>query len=174
MIMTAGPKQGLDGWSYKEVLPYFVKSETYHGAPSPWHGENGPLQVTDSPADNPLHHAFLRACEESGLQRNPDFNGASLSGCGVYQRTIHNGARCSALHGLSSSGAGSSEQSAGDFLRHGVPGSSWSKTRRAASNLSMNRAACRKLYLRIARSSSARALSQSPQLLMPVRFWASG
>ena len=89
-------QQGLDGWSYKDVLPYFLKSETYHGAPSPWHGENGPLQVTDSPADNPLHHAFLRACEESGLQLNPDFNGASLSGCGVYQRTIHNGARCSA------------------------------------------------------------------------------
>lgn len=86
---------GLAGWSYKEVLPYFLKAERYEGAPSPWHGRSGPLGVTDSPLDNPLYAAFLEACEAAGLARNNDFNGASLAGAGPFQRTISRGERAS-------------------------------------------------------------------------------
>ena len=38
---------GNKGWSYEEVLPYFKKSETYHGPISPYHGDNGPLSIID-------------------------------------------------------------------------------------------------------------------------------
>jgi choline dehydrogenase-like flavoprotein len=40
-------KLGNRGWSYEEVLPYFKKSETYHGPLSPYHGDNGPLSIID-------------------------------------------------------------------------------------------------------------------------------
>ncbi|MBB34125.1 MAG: choline dehydrogenase [Hirschia sp.] len=88
-------KMGLDGWSYADLLPYFLKAETFDGPPAPWHGTNGPMHVDVSPLDNPLYLAFLRACEEAGLPRNDDFNGAEQFGAGAYQRTIKRGERAS-------------------------------------------------------------------------------
>jgi len=41
---------GNDGWSYADVLPYFKRSEHYHGSqPREFHGDAGPLSVIDLP-----------------------------------------------------------------------------------------------------------------------------
>ena len=40
---------------------------------------------------HPICQVFLRACEEAGLPRNPDFNGADQEGIGYSQVTIGRG-----------------------------------------------------------------------------------
>ncbi len=87
---------GLSGWSYADVLPYFRRSESYEGGADAFHGDSGPLNVTDSPMSNPVYRAFIKAGEEAGHKTTPDFNGAQQEGFGPYQRTIHAGERWSA------------------------------------------------------------------------------
>jgi choline dehydrogenase len=80
---------GNRGWSYEEILPYFKKSETYHGPMSPYHGDNGPLSVIDIRVTQPVLHAFVEAHAELGAtEKYTDFNGATQeAGAGFYQTT---------------------------------------------------------------------------------------
>lgn len=80
---------GNQGWSYEEVLPYFKKSETYHGPRSPYHGDNGPLSVIDIRDPQPVLHAFVEAHAELGAkEKYTDFNGPTQeAGAGFYQTT---------------------------------------------------------------------------------------
>ena len=89
-------QMGLAGWSYSDVLPYFRKSEHFEGGADDFHGENGPLWISQSPLDNPVYRAFLAAGEEAGYKRTQDFNGAQQEGFGPYQRNIRKGERWSA------------------------------------------------------------------------------
>jgi choline dehydrogenase len=80
---------GNQGWSYEEVLPYFKKSETYHGPISPYHGDNGPVSVIDYPQPSSVSHAFIEAAAELGaVETYNDFNAAvQEAGAGFYQST---------------------------------------------------------------------------------------
>jgi choline dehydrogenase len=80
---------GNHGWAYAEVLPYFKKSETYHGPASQYHGDNGPMSIIDLQKPSVVSHAFVEAAAELGAtQRYNDFNGASQeAGAGFYQST---------------------------------------------------------------------------------------
>jgi choline dehydrogenase len=84
------------GWSYKDVLPYFKKSEQQQRGASEFHGIDGELSVTDiiTPAD--VSHRFIDACVGMGYDYNPDFNGAQQEGAGPYQLTVKDGRRHSA------------------------------------------------------------------------------
>lgn len=84
------------GWSYDEVLPYFIKSENNERIHDQYHGNSGPLSVTDLHSDNPLQQRYLNAAKEQGFPILDDFNGAEQEGLGVYQVTHINGERCSA------------------------------------------------------------------------------
>lgn len=86
---------GNEGWSYDEVLPYFIKSENNNKYENQYHGNNGPLSVTDLRSDNPLQEKFLAAAREQGYRVLDDFNGAEQEGLGIYQVTHINGERCS-------------------------------------------------------------------------------
>lgn len=88
--------QGNSGWSYQEVLPYFLRSEDNQQFGLPWHGQGGPLKVSALQSDNPFQEHFLQAARSTGLPLNPDFNAATQEGLGVYQVTQVNGERCSA------------------------------------------------------------------------------
>ncbi|MDN3712065.1 GMC family oxidoreductase N-terminal domain-containing protein [Paracoccus cavernae] len=61
--------QGADGWSYADVLPYFIRMETSHGAVSDYRGTEGPLHVTRGQRKNPLFNAFIRAGREAAIPR---------------------------------------------------------------------------------------------------------
>jgi choline dehydrogenase len=87
---------GNDGWGFRDVLPYFKKSENQERGASEYHGSGGPLNVSDLRYVNPLTHAFLAAAEEIGISANPDFNGATQDGAGLNQVTQKNGRRHSA------------------------------------------------------------------------------
>jgi choline dehydrogenase len=92
-------KQGATGWSHKDLLPYFIKSEANESKHGNLHGTDGPLHVSDSRSMHPLVDLLLQAAEEKGYARNDDFNGQSQLGVGRYQVTQHNGERWSAARG---------------------------------------------------------------------------
>ena len=78
---------GNSGWSYREVLPYFLRSENndaYQG--SAYHGQGGPMNVTFIKHPNPMTPAFLEAMHGQGFRRNEDFNGANSEGYGPPPR----------------------------------------------------------------------------------------
>ena len=86
---------GNAGWSYDEVLPYFVKSEGNARGAFPGHGADGPLKVSDIGAQHPLIEAFIAGAGQVGVPRTEDFNGRDQEGAGYYQLTTHKGLRCS-------------------------------------------------------------------------------
>ena len=85
---------GNPGWSYREVLPYFIRSESNANYPgSPYHGTSGPMRVTHIRRPNPLNKAFLEAMGALGFRRCDDFNGADPEGYGPRQATVRDGRR---------------------------------------------------------------------------------
>jgi choline dehydrogenase-like flavoprotein len=87
---------GNPGWSYREVMPYFLRSENndaYSG--SPYHGQGGPMNVIFIKRPNPMTPAFLAAMDSLGFKRNEDFNGPDSEGYGPRQGTIRAGRRVS-------------------------------------------------------------------------------
>jgi len=90
---------GNAGWGYRDVLPYFRRSEDSELGAGPYHGSGGPLAVTRAKS-HPLADAFIAAGVEAGYPRNDDCNGASQEGFGYNQLTIRNGRRCSTSAGF--------------------------------------------------------------------------
>ena len=88
-----------DEWSYARVLPYFLKAEDRVAGASAYHGQGGPLSVSDLKYHNPLSALFVEAAVACGLPRNADFNGATQEGVGFYQVTQRKGRRCSSAVG---------------------------------------------------------------------------
>lgn len=87
---------GNTGWSYREVLPYFCRTERKIGPADPaYRGQTGELPITDLDWHHPVSEAFIAGAEEIGIPRNPDYNGEVQDGAGYFQRAIHNGWRIS-------------------------------------------------------------------------------
>ena len=87
---------GCVGWSYREVLPYFIRSEDNQRHVDAYHGYGGPLGVSYPVNPLPISYAFLRAAQEAGIPFNHDFNGAVQDGIGHYQLTTRDAERSSA------------------------------------------------------------------------------
>ncbi|RFB78336.1 GMC family oxidoreductase [Methylovirgula sp. 4M-Z18] len=86
---------GCAGWSYADVLPYFVRAEDNQRLVNTYHGYGGPLGVSYPINPPPISYAFIRAAQEYGIPFNDDFNGALQDGIGHYQLTTRNGKRSS-------------------------------------------------------------------------------
>jgi len=92
---------GNKGWSYNDVLPYFIKSEDQERGASKYHGVGGPLAVSNIKIRRELCDKFIDAAEQTGIPRNDDSNGASQEGVGYFQLTLNrNGTRCSTAVGF--------------------------------------------------------------------------
>ncbi len=89
-------EHGCEGWSYREVLPYFKRSEGNQRFASAYHGHTGALGVSVPRATLPVCDAVIRAAQEYGIPYNPDFNGARQAGFGYYQLTQRDARRSSA------------------------------------------------------------------------------
>jgi choline dehydrogenase len=87
---------GNEGWAYEDILPYFRKSEDNDRLVNRYHGQGGPLWVSDQVGPHKLTRAFVRAVQQYGLPFNPDFNGETMYGAGFYQVTCRDGRRRSA------------------------------------------------------------------------------
>ena len=87
---------GNPGWSWADVLPYFIKAEDHDLGASDWHGTGGPQHVTDiSARAHPLCQTFLATGQALGLPFSPDLNGAQSEGVGIYQINTRGGRRAS-------------------------------------------------------------------------------
>ncbi|WP_332872034.1 GMC family oxidoreductase [Streptomyces triticisoli] len=86
---------GADGWSWQDVLPYFLRAEDFTGATSPWHSTGGPLTVSEGRSRHPLMDAYVAAAQEAGHPCTSDFNGLEQDGVGYYHLTQRDGLRCS-------------------------------------------------------------------------------
>jgi choline dehydrogenase len=91
---------GCKGWSWKEVLPYFKKSECLEeGGSDEFHGRSGEMKLSWM-KDN-IHdtsRAFLRAAQQGGLPFNEDMNSGTQDGIGYLLGCIHKGVRQSAAN----------------------------------------------------------------------------
>jgi choline dehydrogenase len=88
--------QGAPGWGYRDVLPYFIRSEDNSRGASEYHGAGGPLRVREQRSPRPLNRRLLDASEAAGIPRIDDYNGPEQDGVSMFQVTQHNGARFSA------------------------------------------------------------------------------
>ena len=93
-------RAGCAGWSFDEVLPYFIRAEGNQRGASALHGAAGPLQVAEQQSPRAITEDFVRAAQSCGIPRNDDFNGPEQEGVGLYQVTqfhggAKNGERCS-------------------------------------------------------------------------------
>jgi len=85
---------GADGWDWASVLPWFRRAEGNARGADALHGADGPLQVGDQRRPSPITNAFIEACGAHQIPPNPDFNGPSQEGAGLYQVTqFHDGPR---------------------------------------------------------------------------------
>ncbi len=89
-------EEGCEGWAFKDIQRYFLKSEGNTILSGDWHGTDGPLGVSNIPDPQPMSRAFVQSCQEAGIPFTPDFNGATQAGCGFYQTTTRDYRRCSA------------------------------------------------------------------------------
>ena len=90
---------GNKGWSWREVLPYFIKAEDQERGQSEYHGQGGPLSVSDQRIKLDILDVFQNAASEVGIPKVDDFNKGDNFGCGYFQVTERNGLRCSAAVG---------------------------------------------------------------------------
>ena len=89
-------RNGADGWSYDEVLPYFRRSETWEGGADRWRGGSGPLGTQFAKTTDPIFEAWKDAASKAGYPVVSDYNGATQDGFGQSQYTIRDGRRSSA------------------------------------------------------------------------------
>lgn len=89
-------ERGAAGWGWDTVFPVFKRMESNSRGESPFHGDGGQMRVEDLRNPNPFTRRFVEAAIQYGLAPNPDFNGASQEGVGIFQVTQRRGRRWSA------------------------------------------------------------------------------
>jgi choline dehydrogenase-like flavoprotein len=88
-------EHGAQGWSYRDVLPYFKRAENNQRFANEYHAYGGPLGVSNPVSPLPICEAFFQAGQQLGIPFNPDFNGERQDGLGYYQLTQLNARRSS-------------------------------------------------------------------------------
>ncbi|MFC4604989.1 mycofactocin system GMC family oxidoreductase MftG [Rhodococcus kronopolitis] len=84
-------------WSYRAVLPYFRRLETDPVGERRWHGDDGPMPVTRTPAADlhPVSRAFVAAATSAGFGYQADLNEPDAVGVGPVPRNAASGLRVS-------------------------------------------------------------------------------
>ncbi len=103
MIYMRGQKSDFDhwaalgnkGWSWDEVLPYFLRTEDYaHGA-SEFHGAGGELRVEERRVNWEILDAWREAAAECGIPKIDEFNRGDNFGNAYFQMNQKRGVRWS-------------------------------------------------------------------------------
>ena len=86
-------QQGLTGWSYADVLPYFKRLESSWRGESEYHGGSGPIKVTQAYHPEQAYEAMEQAAKNYGLPKRDDYNGADNEGVSQIELFVGNGER---------------------------------------------------------------------------------
>ncbi|GAB0093765.1 hypothetical protein DMENIID0001_089400 [Sergentomyia squamirostris] len=103
MIYNRGNRRDFDkwaaegnyGWSYNEVLPYFMKSERSRLGKfqdQKYHNKSGNLNVEYVNYQTPMVHAFVKGSQQLGYQKI-DYNGRTQMGTSYVQANTVRGVR---------------------------------------------------------------------------------
>ncbi len=85
--------QGMDGWAYCQVLPYFKRLEKWSEGSDAYRGSDGLVGVLRGNYPNPLFDAYVEAGRQAGYPVSPDFNGRQFEGYGRFDMNIWKGRR---------------------------------------------------------------------------------
>lgn len=92
-------EQGATGWSYEELLPYFVRTQDQQSDEEaftkPWHGRGGPLTASNLHKPHPVSLAMVKAAIQAGMPACTDFNNGHPDGAGLFQVNLKDGKRSS-------------------------------------------------------------------------------
>ena len=86
-------RQGCVGWSWREVLPYFIRHENNESLAGELHGQQGEVRVSQVRSRWPVLDAFAQAANVCGIPHTEDFNGGDNFGVGYFQVNQKNGVR---------------------------------------------------------------------------------
>lgn len=106
MIYIRGHRQDYDdwaaagnpGWSYEEVLPFFLKSERNHAFNNAYHSTAGEWHISSLQSVHPLTSSYLEAGAAAGYPVLDDLNGAADEGLGLHQVNQFRARRHSPAH----------------------------------------------------------------------------
>jgi choline dehydrogenase-like flavoprotein len=89
--------QGAEGWGWRTVQPYFLKSEDDVRGASEFHGAGGPLRVSNQRSPRAaVDRRLIAASEAAGIPRSLDYNGPEQDGVAMFQVNQRDGRRWSA------------------------------------------------------------------------------
>jgi len=86
---------GAQGWSYADVLPWFLRSQRSDRAGVAWHGTQGPVATQRGTSPLAVAGLMLEALAQAGFPILDDLNVASPDGFGWNDWTIDRGRRAS-------------------------------------------------------------------------------
>lgn len=89
---------GVQGWGFRDLLPYFKRLETNVFSDHPLRGQDGPVRITDRGVADPdaISDAYVAACREAGIPETPDYNAVNYEGVRYLEQTVWRGRRWSA------------------------------------------------------------------------------
>ncbi|KAH7079975.1 choline dehydrogenase-like protein [Paraphoma chrysanthemicola] len=100
LLYDAWHELGAIGWTWKDMLPYFKKSETFHPPNAEYainhnitwdetvRGVDGPVQTSYAPYDYPGSAAFYNGALALGIQPSKDANNGDATGIFRLQRSV--------------------------------------------------------------------------------------
>ncbi len=81
------------GWTWHDVLPYFIRSEDFYRGSDEVHGSGGEWRVEDMRLRWEILDAWRDAAEQVGIPKVDDFNRGDNEGCGYFHVNQKRGVR---------------------------------------------------------------------------------
>ncbi|TDP37791.1 GMC family oxidoreductase [Nocardia ignorata] len=86
-------RAGAEGWSYDDILPYFLRSEDVPNGDPRRRGRGGPLRPQPIRSPHPLTTAHLEAARRAGHRVVDDLNTGELLGAACHDLLLEDGRR---------------------------------------------------------------------------------
>jgi len=86
-------QQGLNGWGYADVLPYFKRMETSWRGESKHHGGDGPVMISQNNVPLMLYDMLAQAVKNVGLPVNDDQSVGEHDGISRVEMSVGRGER---------------------------------------------------------------------------------
>ena len=86
-------QQGLAGWGYRDVLPYFRRLETSWRGEGPLHGGDGPIRISESNTPDMLYDVVAQSAVNAGYRAHDDVSDGDHEGVSRMELSVGRGHR---------------------------------------------------------------------------------